>query len=289
MHLFRMLIAPFALISALPSTSSSTPAAPSPQRIVTLGAAVTETVFALGAGDQVVARDTSSTYPAAARALPDVGYFRTIGAEGVLSQRPTLILAAQGSGPAEQLELLRSSSIPLVHFSAPPSAESTFALLEGVGAALRRDTEAAALAAAIRTELAAASDLRADRPSVRAVFLLGAAGGSTAQAAGDRTAADTFLKLCGAINAAAGQPGYRTLSAEGVLGLAPDVIFVGIDADAPAHTRPEWLDNTPAGQAGRVHELPLSRLAFGPRLGSAVHETTRLLYPVAPPLTASAP
>jgi iron complex transport system substrate-binding protein len=264
----------------------SAPAASAPQRIVTLGAAVTETVFALGAGAQVVARDTSSTYPEATRALPDVGYFRTFGAEGVLALRPTLILAAHGAGPPEQLELLRASTIPLRHFNSPPGLDSTLALITETGAALQLDTEAAALAANLRAELASAAALRAGRPALRVLLLLGAPGGASVQAAGDRTAAAAFLALCGADNAAAGQPGYRTASAEGVIGLAPDVIFVGIDPSAPGHTLPDWLANTPAGLAGRVHSLPLSYLAFGPRLGGAVEATTRLLYPAVPAVAA---
>lgn len=278
MHSLRLLFAPLVLFVALPSPGHST----APERIVTLGAAVTETVFALGAGDQVIARDTSSTYPEAARSLPDVGYFRTIGAEGVLAQRPTLILAAHGAGPPEQIAFLRSSTLPMHHFNAPPSVEATFALITEIGAALRRDAEASVLTANLSAQLASAAALRAGHPAPRVLFLLGTPGGSAAQAAGDRTAAAAFIALCGAENAAAGQPGFRTVSAEGVIGLAPDVILVGIDPSSSAHTMPEWLASTPAGRSGRVHTLPLSHLAFGPRLGGAVEATTRLLYPAPP-------
>ncbi len=282
----RLLFAPFVLLSIVPSVGLSA----APERIVTLGPAVTETVFALGAGAQVVARDTSSTYPKAARALPDIGYFRTIGAEGVLSLRPTLVLAAHGSGPPEQLELLRGSSVPFLHFNTPPSADATLALITEIGAALHAEAGAAALAATVRGELAAAAALRTGRPALRVLFLLGAPGGAAGQAAGDRTAAAAFLALCGADNVFAGQPGYRTVSVESVLALAPDLILVGIDLSTPGHTLPDWLANTPAGQASRVHTLPLSHLAFGPRLGGAVLETTRLLYPATPaPAAASTP
>lgn len=279
MSSLRLRFAPFALLVAISSIGFSTPAIAAPERIITLGAAVTETVFALGAGDQVVGRDTSSTYPEAARPLPDVGYFRTISAEGVLALRPTLVLAAQGTGSAEQLALLRASTIPLLHFNAPPGLESTLALIAETGAALHREDAAAALATNLRTELATADALRSGRPAPRALFLLGVPGGSAAQAAGDRTAADAFLALCGADNVASGQPGYRTVSAESVLALSPDIILVGIDPAAPAHGLPDWLSSSPVGRSSRVHTIPLSHLAFGPRLGGAVLETTRLLHP----------
>jgi iron complex transport system substrate-binding protein len=266
-------------IAVLACASLHAEPSPTPQRIVTLGAAVTETVFALGAGDRVVARDASSVYPEAARALPDVGYFRTIGAEGVLALRPDLILAAHGSGPPEQLALLRASTIPLHHFDQPPGIESTLALINTLGTALDREAEATALVAALQAELAAAVAQRGDRAAPRVLFLLGAPGASSVSAAGDRTAAAAFLALCGATNAVVGQSGYRTISAEGALGLNPDFVLVGLDPSAPAHTMPEWLADTPAGRAGRVFPLPLSALAFGPRLGEAVRATSSLLYP----------
>src|SRR6187402_2911635 len=68
------------------ATASEKPAL---QRIVSLGAPVTETVYAIGAGAAVVARDQSSMFPDEVLVKPNVGYFRTINAEGVLAQNPT--------------------------------------------------------------------------------------------------------------------------------------------------------------------------------------------------------
>ncbi|HWT61915.1 MAG TPA: ABC transporter substrate-binding protein, partial [Ochrobactrum sp.] len=61
-------------------------------RLVSVGGAVTEIVYALGAGDRLVARDQTSTYPEEARKLVDVGYMRRLSLEGVLSVNPTGIL-----------------------------------------------------------------------------------------------------------------------------------------------------------------------------------------------------
>jgi ABC-type hemin transport system substrate-binding protein len=59
-----------------------------------LGGDVTEIVYALGAASSLVARDSTSQWPQAANALPDVGYLRQLNAEGILSMRPTLVLAS---------------------------------------------------------------------------------------------------------------------------------------------------------------------------------------------------
>lgn len=56
---------------------------PEAKAIVAIGGPVTEAIFALGEGDRVVARDTTSRYPAEVNALPDVGYMRALSAEGL--------------------------------------------------------------------------------------------------------------------------------------------------------------------------------------------------------------
>ncbi len=76
-------------------------------RLVSIGGSVTEIVYALGAGDKLVARDQTSSYPEEARKLVDVGYMRRLSPEGVLSVNPTGILMLEGSGPPEALEVLK--------------------------------------------------------------------------------------------------------------------------------------------------------------------------------------
>ena len=84
------------------------------RRIVSLGGSVTETVFALGAGADVIAVDQSSLFPEQVRSLPQVGYFRRLSAEGVLSLAPDLILASEGSGPPPVIDQLEASGVRIV-------------------------------------------------------------------------------------------------------------------------------------------------------------------------------
>ena len=65
-----------------------------PKRIVTGGSAVTEIAVALGLAPQIVAVDTSSKHLDETRDKPDVGYVRMLGAEGILSQKPVLVLVS---------------------------------------------------------------------------------------------------------------------------------------------------------------------------------------------------
>jgi hypothetical protein len=77
------------------------------ERLVTLGGDVTEIVYALGAQQSLVARDSTSSWPPAAQKLPDVGYLRQLNAEGILALRPQLVLASAQAQPSLVLQRCR--------------------------------------------------------------------------------------------------------------------------------------------------------------------------------------
>lgn len=84
---------------------------------------MTEIVHALDMGHLLIARNTTSTYPPEARDLPDIGYLRALSPKGVLSVRPELILAEEGSGPLETMQVLAETSIEIVRI--PDSTSRT--------------------------------------------------------------------------------------------------------------------------------------------------------------------
>lgn len=271
---------PLALLAAFCVSAFTFPATAEAARIVTLGGAVTETVYALGAGDEVVARDTSSVFPKEAQALPDVGYFRTIGAEGVLSQNPTLIVAARGTGPESQVAILEKSGITFLHVDSRPSAEAAVEMISQIGNALHREEQAAKVAAALREKIDAVQKRAAAAGRTpKVAFLLGASD-STAQAAGQGTAADALITLAGGQNVFADVQNYKSVSPEALIARDPDIVLYGVNPAAAAHPKPDWLGQTRAGREGRVHALDLGyHLVFGPRLGDAAAEISQLFFP----------
>jgi iron complex transport system substrate-binding protein len=90
------------------------PAQAEPARIVTAGSAVTEIAVALGLAPQLVAVDTSSKHLEETRDKPDIGYVRSLGAEGILSQQPDLVLVTGEAGPPPVLEQIRAAGVELV-------------------------------------------------------------------------------------------------------------------------------------------------------------------------------
>ncbi|RYE82810.1 MAG: hemin ABC transporter substrate-binding protein, partial [Myxococcales bacterium] len=133
---------------------SRAPAAPAARRLVTVGGAITEIVYALGLGGEVVAADTSSIFPPEATKLPQVGYQRALSAEGVMALKPTLVLASHDAGPPVALEQIKAAGVEVVVIPGPPTIEGAQAKVRAVGQRLGRTSEAEALAARIAREAA---------------------------------------------------------------------------------------------------------------------------------------
>jgi iron complex transport system substrate-binding protein len=247
----------------------------SAERVLALGAAVTEIVYALGQGDRLVARDTTSSYPPEAAALPDVGYVRALSPEGVLSVDPDLILAIEGSGPPETMEVLREADIPLVTIPEGYDAEAILRKIVIVAEALGVPEDGARLAAEVETALAeAVAAGRSDTPP-RVLFILSMQGGRI-MAAGADTAAEGIIGLAGGVNVMEGFDGYQQISDEAVLVADPDVILMmdrsgdhaADDSEIRAHP---VLGRTRAAETGAIVRQPGALLlGFGPRTPDAV-------------------
>jgi iron complex transport system substrate-binding protein len=256
------------------------------QRVIGVGGSVTETIFALGAGDRLVARDTTSTYPEAATALPDVGYMRRLSPEGVLSVAPDLIIAEEGAGPAETVQILEEAAIPFVTIPAARDGTGVAARIRAIGAALGLDDKADALATEVEGKIATVVDASATaaEPPVRVLFILSAAGGRL-MASGTGTEADAMIRLAGGINAIEGFPGYKQLTDEAVLAAQPDVILMMDRGTGSDHGSAGVLEHpaiaiTPAGQAKRLIAMDgLYLLGFGPRTADALADLHAALYP----------
>ena len=256
-----------------------------PPRIVAVGSSITEIVYALGAEKLLVGVDTTSLYPNAARSLPQVGYMRALSAEGVLSLKPTLIIATTAAGPATVLDQLKATGIEVMVLPDHYDYDSVITKIAAVGKATGKVAEADAMIERGRAAMKTLADRLATATSrPRVLFLLGMGSGAP-QAAGRNTAADGIIKMAGGVNAIEGYSGYRPLTPEAVIASKADYILVtrqtveamgGIQAilDQPS------LNRTPAGKAGKVLEFDaLLLLGFGPRTPQAAQELASALHP----------
>jgi iron complex transport system substrate-binding protein len=260
-------------------------AAPSAERIVSLGGDATEILYALGLGDRIVAVDSTSVEPPEAlKQKPNVGYMRQLSAEGVLSTGATTIVANAQAGPPEVVNALKSANVKFLALPGSESPDNVSEKVRLVGKAFGREAEALKLASAIEAGLKTVTEKRKriTKP-VKAIFILGVNNGR-ASIAGTMTAADTMLRLAGATNAAAELIGYKPLTDEALLGLAPDVVITmrregATDSRQLIGALPGYRQ-TPAGRHDRLIEMEAHYLlGFGPRTHEAALDLMARLYP----------
>ncbi len=253
-------------------------------RIVTLGGTVTEIIFALGAGERVVGMDASSSFPEAANQLPKVAYHRRLSAEGVLSLRPTLVIATTEAGPPEAIQQLKSAGVTVLVLPHEPTVEGAINTIERIAAALDVQARGAALIQTLKEDLHQVKSSIPQTAAKAKILFLYARGQGTLMVAGQDTGADTMIGLAGGANAIQGYSGYKPLTSEAAVAAAPDVILL-MDSglESIGGTQGLWqlpgLELTPAGQQGRVLSMDgLLLLGFGPRLGQAALALNRALY-----------
>lgn len=249
------------------------------RRIVSVGGAITETVFALGAGDQVVAVDTSSVYPDTVARLPKVGYQRMLSAEGILALSPDLVIVGDEAGPPAAIEQLRNAGVRVERMPPAKTPDEAVARLGAVGRAL--DLPYSTLAVRMRRDAAAA--VARVQPNGPRFILIYARGAGTLMVAGGDTGGSAMVELAGGRNAVRDVQGFKPLSPEVLIDAAPDVIVVParglatVGGEAGLLALPGMRD-TPAGRDRRIVAYDdLLLLGFGPRLPSAIDELAKLL------------
>ncbi|WKD27892.1 ABC transporter substrate-binding protein [Halomonas sp. KG2] len=239
------------------------------ERWVILGGDIAETIAALDADIEVVARDDTVLHPPAMAALPSVGYLRQLSAESVLSVAPDRVLAAGHSGPKEVLEQLEAVGVTVNVIDAPTSLKAIPEKVQSVARLTERDDAGERLAADLTGKLERLANLPA-LPSIRAMFIMQHSG-LTPRAAGSNTAAHTALEAVGLENAFAEMQGYHSVGAEALAKEAPALVIMsqrGLDAlgGENALWQLPGMRLTPAGREQRLIVIDdQALLGFGPR------------------------
>jgi iron complex transport system substrate-binding protein len=255
-------------------------------RLVSVGGDVTEIIYALGEEGRLIARDTTSMYPEAAMKLPDVGYMRALSPEGILAMNPTAIIAVEGSGPPEALNVLKGASVPFETVPNTYDRDGILKKIDRVGSLLAVPDKARALKEKVGADLDAAIADAGKRPETdrkRILFILSMQGGKI-MASGTGTAADGIIKLSGSVNAVGNFPGYKPLTDEAIIEAKPDVILMMNRGDGSSVKDEDLLKQpaialTPAAEKKAIIRVDgLHMLGFGPRTASAVRELNAAIY-----------
>jgi iron complex transport system substrate-binding protein len=256
-----------------------------PQRIISLAPSNTETLFALGAGEQIVGRDTASDYPAEASGLEDIGdTFVGLNIDLILSLTPDLILAAE-INPPEYITELENLGLTVFWLANPVDFQDLYTNIEIVGQITGRVAEAETLAVDLETRVAAVEDALANAAETPTVFYeLDASDPALPWTAGFGTFIDELITQAGGTNIGGALEGsFAQFSIETLLQQDPDIILLG---DAAYGVTPESLADRPgwgglsAVQNNRVFPFNDNLASIpGPRLVDALEQLVLLIHP----------
>jgi ABC-type Fe3+-hydroxamate transport system substrate-binding protein len=206
-----------AFFGALPSAANQ--ASGQTPRIISLIPSLTEDLFAIGAGAQVVGVSQATDFPPAATRLPVVATFSSVDAEKIARLHPTVIVGIPAQ--ATLVGDLRRLGLHVV-LVADDSFDDIFADLAVLGQLSGRSNEAAALSGRLRAKTAALVKRVPNGPRPSTFVVLGVAPIFTV---GDRSYIAHLIALAGGRNGATGvRDAYARYSAEALVAAQPDAL-----------------------------------------------------------------
>lgn len=256
-------------------------------RLISIGGALTEIIYLLNANKKLVGVDTTSIYPEAVTQLPNVGYARSLSAEGIFALRPTQVITTPDAGPPAVLKQISDAGIPLTVLQSNYEFQGVIDRVQKIGALIHQTSKAQDLVGQLnlhwkKTQEQVASS-KAKNTSI--LFIL-SQNPSQIMVAGQKTSADAVISFAGAKNAISGFSGYKPLTSEAVIAANPDVILMttqGIKAVGGINGVLGFpgIDKTTAGKQKRIISLEaMYMLGFGPRMPAAVADLNTLLQQI---------
>jgi iron complex transport system substrate-binding protein len=256
------------------------------RRIVSLAPSGTETLFAIGAQDRLIARDARSLHPPEAAAIASIGeVYPRVNLEVVLGLEPDLVLAA-GTTQAEDVRALAALGLKVYATSIASGLEDIYRDILGIGAVVGRDAEAARLVESLRRRAGAVAERcarAATRP--RVLYEIDASDPGKPWTAGPESFIQQMLSIAGGESVGrAGGGKYFQMSLESLVLADPEIIVLGSStygSQKPEDVarRPGWGGLT-AVRRGAVHPFDDDLISRpGPRVIDGLEALARLLHP----------
>ncbi len=255
------------------------------ERIVALAPSITESLFALGAGKQVVARDDASTYPEEAKALPSVGsLWGGLPLEAILAQQPDLVIVAAITSP-EQVKQMQDAGLTVFWQANPKDFDGLYQNLRDLARLTGHEEDAEPLIAQLQERVQAVEDALADVEEAPLVFYeLDATDPANPWTPGPGSFVSYVIAQAKGRNAGdALDSAWAQISTEALVEQNPDIILL---ADAPYGITPESVaqragwESIKAVQDGKVYPFDPNLLSVpGPRLVDGLETLAVMLHP----------
>jgi iron complex transport system substrate-binding protein len=256
-------------------------------RIVSVGTALTETVYALGAGSRLVGVDNSSSdYLPQTAGLPKVGPRTALNAEGILSLKPSLVIVTSDAGPPQVIDQLKTSGVTTLTLSTNYSVEAVKKKVQTIARALGLDAKGEELSNSIDNDMKDVKRLMDRALATPKVLFVGRGPNMpNATMSGSGTTIDEMIRVAGGKNPMTAFEGFKEMTDEAVVNAAPDIILM----TEKSFERSGGVDGvlkfpgvalTPAGRNRRIVTISdMYFQGFGPGIGRAIYDLTIKLHP----------
>ncbi len=217
-----------------------------PQRVVSLSPAVTEIMYALGAGDRLVGRTDFCVYPDEASEIPSIGGISNLNIESILALNPDIVISGSmvSKKATDQMDQMGT---PMVCVIEKPKFEALYDNILAIGKLVGKEHEADSLNALLRDRVSQLPTTDSPLPTVYYVVGFGAGGNFTA---GGNTFINDIIRMAGGRNIAEGIEGW-SYSLEALMKENPDYIIVRRE-DSAAFCDMKPYNRLSAVRQGRV-------------------------------------
>ena len=254
------------------------------RRIVSLAPSNVEVLFAIGAGSQLVGRDDFSDFPPEAAMVESIGNtFADLNTEAILALEPDLVLAAEINSP-EEIHAIEALGIPIFQVPNPLDFEGLFTNLAEIGKLTGHESEAEALADALRARVEAVIEITTGAEPAKVYYEVDGTDPTAPWTTGSGTFQDVLITLAGGENIAADIEGWGQISLEELIVRNPDLmifeqgVWVPTTVDNVAE-RTGWGDIS-AVVNGTIVEIDTNWIGRpGPRLVDALEAIAKALHP----------
>ncbi|MFQ5992675.1 MAG: ABC transporter substrate-binding protein [Nitrospiraceae bacterium] len=253
-----------------------------PSRIVSLAPSITETLYAIGAGEQIVGVTEFCDYPPEAKSKPKVGYARP-NLETIVSLRPDLVLAPAEFVRVDILAKLERLKLA-VYVMEARSLEDIVSHTQTIGKMLARSEGATSLTAEMRGRVKEVKSRTKSLSRPRVLYVLNS---DPLITVGPESFIHQLIEMAGGSNVAADAPtAYPRLSMEEVLSKDPELILfpVGVAEGIPEHEQQLWKRWTTmtAVKQGRLAQISADLLNRpGPRIVEGLERLAQIIHPKA--------
>ena len=255
-------------------------------RIVCISKQINEYIYALGAEQDLVAVDLSSTFPEQIKKLPNVGYHRALSAEGIISMKPTVVIHDGNIAPVAVIEQVKKVGIPLLEMHSGRGLDSAKILLREVGAYFHKESVADSLIKKMDADMDSVlndSNKKIKKSKPRILIIHYGRAANIYLAMTKKSTANEIIEWAGGVNAIDSVGGMARTNAEMIAKSAPDIIIAtdfGYDKFGSAEKFKEMpgVSLTPAAKNNRIYRIEENEIVyFGPRTPGVVKKVAEMV------------